>query len=127
MIRVVIADDHEQIRAVLRLLLSHFNEVQVVGEAVNGWEAVECVKRLRPDVVLMDVSMPVMDGLAAARQIAEMEVATRVILISLHTGEHMVRRAVDAGAQGFILKDRLGTSLRTGIQAVHRGETFFLP
>ncbi len=127
MIRVVIADDHEQIRAVLRLLLSYFNEVQVVGEAVNGWEAVECVKRLIPDIVLMDVSMPVMDGLAAARQIAEMQVATRVILISLHTGEHMVRRAVDAGAQGFILKDRLGTSLRTGIQAVHRGEIFFLP
>lgn len=125
MIRVVIADDHEQIRAVLRLLLSKFDEVQLVGEAVNGAEALECVRRLHPDVVLMDVSMPVMNGLDAARQIADMAVSTRVLLISLHVGDHMVRLAMGSGAQGFIVKDNMGETLREGIQAVHRGETFF--
>ena len=126
MIRVVIADDHPEVRVVLRLLLRLYPEINLVGEAVNGQEALEVINHLQPDVLIMDVQMPVLDGWKATQQIIELGVKTRVILISLEVGEYMIRRAAEAGAKGFVSKDDVATELLPAIQAVHRGETFFV-
>jgi DNA-binding NarL/FixJ family response regulator len=126
MIRVVIADDHPEVRLVLRLLLRLSSEIDFVGEAADGQAAVDAVKLFQPDILVMDVRMPVLDGLKAARQIAELGLNTSVILISLDRGGYMVKKAAEAGAKGFVPKDDIPTGLLAAIQAVYRGETFFL-
>ena len=125
MIRVVIADDHPEVLLVLRLLLRLSPEIDLVGEAVDGQEAVDAVKLLQPDVLVMDVRMPVLDGLKAARQIVDLGVGTRVLLVSLDRGGYMVKKAAEAGARGFVPKDDIPTALLAAIQSVFRGETFF--
>src|SRR5689334_22931582 len=100
MIRVVIADDHPEVRLVLRLLLKLSPELELVDEAMDGEEAVESVKRLQPDVLVMDVRMPRLDGWKATRQIVELGLETRIILISLDRGGFMVLKARQSGAQG---------------------------
>ena len=125
MIRIAIADDHPEMRLALRLLLKLFTDVELVCETSNGQEAVDCVRRLQPDVLVMDIHMPVLDGLAATKQIVALRVPTRVILISSLIGRLVARKAAAAGAQGFVPKDDLGTFLLPAIEAVHRGETYF--
>ncbi|MCI0731828.1 MAG: response regulator transcription factor [Chloroflexi bacterium] len=126
MIRVAIADDHPELRVALRLLLSTATDITIVCEASNGREAVRCVKRHRPDVLVMDIQMPEVDGLAAARQIADLRSATSVVLISTEEGRAISRRAAAAGARGFVPKSRLVDSLLLAIETVHRGQPFFL-
>ena len=126
MIRVAIADDHPEMRVALRLLLSLFENIELVCETNNGQEAVDCVKRLQPDVLVMDIYMPVLNGLAATQQIVNLSVSTRVILISLDIGSFIISQAVAVGAKGFIAKDHMAKQLLTAIEAVHRGETFFV-
>ncbi len=126
MIRVAIADDHSEMRVTLRLLLSLSKEIEIVCVASNGQEAVDCVKRLQPDVLVMDIHMPVLDGFAATKQISDLSVATRVILISTETGNFFVMQAVAAGAQGFVPKDKVAKSLLPAIETVYRGELFFM-
>ena len=126
MIRVAIADDHPEMRVALQLLLNISNEIEIVCEAINGKEAVDCVKRLQPDVLVMDIHMPVLDGFGATLQIADLLVPTRVILISTYRGSFIISQAVAVGAKGFVPKDDLVTFLRQAIEAVHRGETFFV-
>ena len=125
MIRIAIADDPPEMRLALRLLLKLFTDVELVCETSNGQEAVDCVRRLQPDVLVMDIHMPVLDGLAATKQIVALRVPTRVILISSLIGRLVARKAAAAGAQGFVPKDDLGTFLLPAIEAVHRGETYF--
>lgn len=125
MIRVAVADDHPEMRVALRLLLSLSTDIELVYVATNGQEALECVKHLLPDVLVMDIFMPVLDGLAAAKQIAGLSLPTRVILISADVGVFIVGQAKLAGAHGFIPKDNVAASLLPAIEAVHRGETFF--
>ncbi|HJR79234.1 MAG TPA: response regulator transcription factor [Anaerolineales bacterium] len=125
MIRVALADDHPEMRVALRLLLSLSKEIKIVCVASNGQEAVDCVRQLQPDVMVMDIHMPVLDGLAATKQITDLSVPTRVILISTDMGIFIVMQAVAAGAQGFVPKDDVVKSLLRAIEAVHRGETFF--
>ena len=125
MIRVAIADDHPEVRVTLRLLLSLSTEIEIVCVTSNGQEAVDCVKRLQPDVLVMDIHMPELDGFAATKQIAALSVLTRVILISMDSGFWMPKRAAGAGAQGFIRKDDAAKWLLPAIEAVHRGEHFF--
>ena len=125
MIRVAIADDHPDIRSALRLLLSQSENVELVCEARSGWEAVECVKSHQPDVLMMAVGMPVLDGLAAAEQIAELAVATRVILISVDEEGALAERAAAVGAQGFVAKEELAKLLLVAIESVYRGEPYF--
>ena len=127
MIRVLIADDHPEVRLVLRLLLKLSPDIDLVGEAVNGQEAIESVKLFQPQVLVMDIRMPVLDGLKATKQIVDLEIDTRVILISLDRGGYMARKAEESGAEGFVPKDEIPTSLREAIYAVYRGKTFFLP
>jgi DNA-binding NarL/FixJ family response regulator len=126
MIRVAIADDHAEMLVALRLLLSFSEDVEVVCAAGSGQEAVDCVKQLQPDILVMDIQMPELDGLAATRQITSLGLATRVILISIYRGSYFVRQAQEAGAKGFLPKDDVATSLTQAVKAVQRGEEIFV-
>jgi DNA-binding NarL/FixJ family response regulator len=126
MIRVAIADDHPEMRVSLRLLLSMSKDIELVFETSNGQEAVDCVKLLQPDVLVMDIQMPVLDGFKATRQITGLSVPTRVILMSTSRGTIIVREAIAVGARGFVPKDILVASLLLAIEIVHRGESYFV-
>ena len=126
MIRVAIAEDHPEMRVALRLLLSLSKEIEIVCETSNGQEAVDCVKHLQPDVLVMDIHMPVLDGFAATKHITDLAVPTHVILISTDTGSFIASRAAGVGAQGFVPKDKVAKSLLPAIEAVYRGEQFFV-
>lgn len=126
MIRVAIAEDHAEMRVVLKLFIGLSSEMELVCEAVHGQEAVDCVKQLQPDVLVMDIQMPVLDGLEATKQIAEVRPGTRVILISLQRGRYIVALAENAGAKGYVPKDDLARSLLEAIRQVHSGETYFV-
>jgi DNA-binding NarL/FixJ family response regulator len=126
MIRVALADDHEEMRVALRLLLSISKDIEIVCETSNGQEAVDCVKRLQPDVLVMDIHMPVLDGFAATKQITDLGVPTRVILISTDTGFFIARQAVAVGAKGFVPKDEVVKSLLPAIETAYGGGQFFM-
>ena len=126
MIRVALADDHAEMRVALRLLLSLSKEIEIVCEAGNGQDAVDCVKRLQPDVLVMDIHMPVLDGFEATKQITELSLPTRVILISTDIGRFVARRAATVGAKGYVPKDQVTESLLAAIDQVNRGEPFFV-
>lgn len=125
MIRVAVAEDHAELRLALRLLLRLSDEIEIVCETENGQEALDCVTRLQPDVLVIDIQMPVLDGLAATKQIVDQSLPTRVLIISLTRGSFVVKQAVAVGAKGFLAKDDLATFLLPAIEAVHRGELFF--
>lgn len=126
-IRVLLADDHALVRAGVRALLQSMANVQVVAEASNGREALELVKELRPDVVLMDISMEGLNGVDAAARIASEQPRTRVIMLSMHAQEEYVVKALRAGASGYLLKNAVASELEKAIQHVARGETFLSP
>jgi two-component system, NarL family, nitrate/nitrite response regulator NarL len=125
-IRVALADDHAEMRVALRMLLSLSKAMELVCEASNGQEAVDCAKRLQPDVLVMDVRMPILNGFEATKQITDLSVATRVILISTYKGTFIIRQAASVGAKGFIPKDEVAAYLLRAIETVHRGNTFFV-
>jgi DNA-binding NarL/FixJ family response regulator len=122
MIRVLVVDDHEVVRAGLLLLLGRFPDVACVGEAADGEQAVAMVAEHTPDVVLMDLSMPTMDGVTATRLIVERHPEIRVVVLTTFTDRDHVTAAIDAGAVGFLLKDSDPSALHEGIRAAHRGE-----
>jgi DNA-binding NarL/FixJ family response regulator len=126
MIRVALADDSPEMRVALRLLLGLYQNLELVCETSNGQEAVECVKHHQPDVLVMDIHMPVLDGFAATQQLTELSVPTRVVLISTDIGSFVARKAAAAGAKGFVPKDHVAKLLLPAIQAICRGETFFV-
>jgi DNA-binding NarL/FixJ family response regulator len=125
MIRVAIAEDHPEMRVALRLLLRLAKDMEIVCEAANGQEAVDCVKQFQPDVLVMDIQMPVMDGWAATRQIFALGLPTRVLLISLDRGRYIASKAAEVGARGFLSKDYLATSLLPAVRAIYQGGNFF--
>jgi DNA-binding NarL/FixJ family response regulator len=120
---VLLVDDHPLVRAGLAALLVGSEHVQVVGEAGDGREAVELVTRLRPDVVLMDLSMPVLDGVAATRLILEESPSTHVVVLTSFADHHRVTDAVAAGAVGYLLKDCDPRDLVGAVRSVARGST----
>lgn len=126
-IRVLVVDDHTILREGIRLMLEHHADIKVVGEASDGLEAVERVGMLRPDVVLMDIGMPRLDGLGATRRIREQYPEVRVLILSMHDDEEYVFPILEAGAAGYVLKKTAGTELVSAIRAVHRGESFLYP
>jgi DNA-binding NarL/FixJ family response regulator len=126
MIRVALSDDSPEMRVTLRLLLGLSKNIELVCEASNGQEAVDCVKRLQPDVLVMDIHMPVLDGFAATKRITDLSIPTRVILISTDTGIFIGRQAVAVGAKGFVPKDKVAKLLLLAIETVHGGELFFM-
>jgi DNA-binding NarL/FixJ family response regulator len=122
MIRVVIVDDHAVLRAGLEQLLAGQSDLEVVGTAAGGQEAIDLVRELRPDVVLMDLQMPGVDGVRATRTIVSEELADVLVLTSYSDAERIVG-ALDAGAMGYLLKDAEPDEVLTGIRAVARGES----
>ena len=126
MIRVALSDDSLEMRVTLRLLLGLYDNIELICETSNGQEAVECVKRLQPDVLVMDIRMPMLNGFEATKEIIDLAVPTRVILISSDLGSFIAKQAAAVGAKGFVPKDDVATSLLLAIETVHRGETFFV-
>jgi DNA-binding NarL/FixJ family response regulator len=125
MIRVVIADDYEIVRRGLSLLLKRAPDIEAVGEAADGREAVELVKKLEPDVVLMDVAMPGMDGIQATEMITKMDVPTKVLIVSMYNDSHVIHEAQIKGACGFLPKKDVFTHLWEAIQTVCQGDDYF--
>jgi DNA-binding NarL/FixJ family response regulator len=125
-IRVVIADDQSLVRAGFRLVLENHTDIEVIGEASNGEEAIHSVARLKPDVVLMDIRMPELDGIAATRRITDSHPA-RVLVLTTYDLDEYVYDALQAGASGFLLKDTPPEQLAEGIRAVASGEALLAP
>lgn len=123
-IRLVLADDHTLVRAGLRALLERVPGVEVVGEASDGREVMQLVKQHRPDVVLLDISMPGLNGLEATARLGKDFPAVRVIILSMHHNEEYVWKAFKAGAAGYLLKKAATAELATALQSVARGETY---
>jgi len=126
-IRVLLADDHTLIRAGLRMVVDAQSDLSVVGEASDGREAVALAAKLKPDVVIMDVGMPNLNGIEACRQIHAELPDTQVAMLSMHSDEGYVLRALKAGAKAYLLKDSAEADLATAIRAVAAGKSFFSP
>jgi DNA-binding NarL/FixJ family response regulator len=123
-IAVLLADDHAIVRDGLKTLLEAQPDLRVVGEAANGRDAVAAAAQLKPDVVVMDISMPEMNGVEAARRIRDAREATRVVMLSMHGNAEHVYRALEAGATGYLLKESAGSELVAAIRAVHAGRRY---
>ena len=126
-IRVVLADDHVLIRAGLRALLHSLPNIEVIAEASDGHEAVEVIARHQPDVVIMDIGMPGLNGVDSTRRIVKQFPGTRVVILSMHANEEYVGRALEAGAMGYLLKGAEPAELELVFKAVMRGETYLSP
>jgi two-component system invasion response regulator UvrY len=124
MIRVAIADDHALVREGMRRMLSGSRQIDVIGEAANGAEAVELVTEKEPDVLLLDITMPVKDGIQATEEIVELQKKTRILILSMHADEQYALRTLRAGANGFISKGARLEELLKAIKQVHRGERY---
>jgi DNA-binding NarL/FixJ family response regulator len=127
MITVLLADDQELVRSGFRLILDLAEDIEVIGEASDGRQAVSVAKQLRPDVILMDVRMPELDGIEATRQLRHAGIDARVLVLTTFDLDEYVYAAVRAGASGFLLKDAPRDQLITGIRTVARGETLLAP
>ena len=125
--RVLLTEDHWLVRASLRSLLGDFPGIEVVGEASDGREALQRIPELKPDIVLMDISMPGLNGLEATRRIVKEHPEVRVVVLSMHTGERYVMDALRAGAAAYVLKGSAPRELELAIDAVARGELFLSP
>jgi DNA-binding NarL/FixJ family response regulator len=123
-VRILLADDHSLMRAGLRALIESVEGHVVVGEASNGREAVDLVAKLRPDLVLMDISMGELNGIEAAVRIRAEHPDTRVMIVSMHTSEEFVRRAMKSGVSGYLVKDSAPLELQMAIESVMRGDVY---
>jgi len=126
-IRIMLADDHTVIRRGLRALLERQSGFAVVAEAADGREAVETAAAVQPDVAVIDIGMPNINGIEAARRITEKRPETAVVILSMHADESYVLRALKSGARGYLLKDSPEEDLIDAIRAVHAGKAFFSP
>lgn len=126
-VRLVLADDHEIMRVGLRSLLESQLNWSVVGEAVDGEEAVEMVLALKPDVALLDIAMPKISGLEAARRILLQVPRTKILLLSAHDSTQVIADVLDSGAKGYVLKSDAARDLVAAVQALYSNQTFFTP
>jgi len=126
-IRILLVDDHTILRQGLRSILGHQEDFEVIAEAENGRQAVELVRQLRPDVVVMDIAMPLLNGILATEQIRRETRCTQVLILTQHENEEHIRRSLAAGASGYLLKDVDSDELISAIRAVHQGESILSP
>jgi len=126
-INILLADDHTIVRQGLKLILSSHPDLRVVGEAANGKEAVELAAKLKPDIVLLDVAMPELNGIEATRKMVEANSRLRVLVLSMHKEAVYVREILRAGARGYILKDAIDTELLNAVRSVARGDGYISP
>lgn len=126
-IKILLADDHTIVRQGLKLILSAHSDLQVVGEAGNGREAVELSQKLKPDIVVMDVAMPEVNGIEATKRMVEANPRIRVLVLSMHKEPVYVREILRAGARGYILKDAIDTELLSAVRSVARGDGYVSP
>jgi two-component system, NarL family, response regulator NreC len=126
-LRILLADDHVVMRKGLRALLERQSNLDVVGESENGRETIDLAASLRPDVVIMDVSMPILNGIEATKTIVTRHPQISVIILSMHADESYVMRALKAGARAYLLKDSAPADLMNAIQAVSQNKSFFSP
>ncbi|HWN70369.1 MAG TPA: response regulator transcription factor [Haliangium sp.] len=124
MIRIAIADDHALVREGMRRMLSGSRQIEVIGEASNGAEAVQLVAEKQPDVLLLDITMPVKDGIEATADIVELGLATKILILSMHADEQYALRTLRAGANGFISKGARLEELLRAITDVHKGDRY---
>jgi DNA-binding NarL/FixJ family response regulator len=126
-IRILLADDHQLMRSGVRLMLEREADLTVVGEASDGREAVSLAKSLKPEVVVMDIGMPNLNGIEAARQMTQENAELAIVMVSMHSDETYVLRALKAGARGYLLKDSAEADLIKAVHAVAGGKSFFSP
>jgi DNA-binding NarL/FixJ family response regulator len=124
MIRVLIAEDHLMVRAGIRALLEKAGDIHVMGEASNGQEAIEMTEMLKPDVLIMDIMMPRMNGIQAAENLHDMKLPTRILLLSMYSDEGFVHQALQHGVKGYVLKSSVSDELLWAVRAVASGKTY---
>jgi DNA-binding NarL/FixJ family response regulator len=127
MIRVIVADDHHLVRQGIRALLEKAKDIQVVGEAADGVEAIQLVKELRPDVMVMDIVMPRMNGTQVLDQIQALKLAVRVVILSMYSDETIVRQALRSGARGYLLKRSVTEELLLAVRSASMNEVYLSP
>jgi DNA-binding NarL/FixJ family response regulator len=127
MIKILLADDHALVRHGFRMILAAQPDMEIAGEAGNGREAVELAQKLKPDVVVMDVAMPELNGIEATRRIIELAPRARVLALSMHKDAVYVREILRAGARGYLLKDSADADLIAAVRAVAKGEGYLSP
>jgi len=125
LLRVLVADDHPIVRAGLRSLIESRPGWQVCAEGVNGREAVEKAAKLKPDIAVLDVSMPVLNGIEATRQLRKVSPETEVLILTMHDADQMVQQLIEAGCRGYLLKDDADRSLLAALDALRRHKPFF--
>ncbi len=126
-VRVLVADDHEIVRRGLRALIEEQPNWEVAAEACDGRDAVEKAKQTRPDISILDISMPSLNGLEAARQIVRSVAQTKVLILTVHDSDPLIQEVLEAGARGYLLKSDAGTDLVAAVDALRRNKTFFTP
>jgi DNA-binding NarL/FixJ family response regulator len=126
-LRILIADDHEVVRRGLSTLLQSHEGWEICGEAKDGRQAVEMAKQLKPDVVILDIGMPNLNGLAATRQLAQQNAQQKIIVLTITDSDQVIREALDAGARGFVLKSDAARDLVSAVEALQRDRVFFTP
>jgi len=124
-LKVLLADDHEIVRDGLRAVLHAQKDCEVVGEAADGRQAIALVKELNPDIVILDISMPLLNGLEATRQILEIRPQTKVLVLTMHESDPLIRDILNAGARGYILKTDAGRDLIAAVESLRWNKTFF--
>ncbi len=126
-IRVVLADDHAVVRAGVKAVLSSAKDIQVIGEGTNGREAINLVERLKPDVLVMDLSMGEMDGISATKEILEKKLLTKVLILTMHAEEAYLVKVLEAGASGYLMKSAADRELVDAVRAVAHGDMYMQP
>jgi DNA-binding NarL/FixJ family response regulator len=127
MISVIIADDHHLVRQGLRALLEKQPDLRVVGEAQDGQEAFEMTQRLQPDVLLLDINMPLLNGIEVTRKIRELRLSTQVVIVSMYSDESLLNKALRSGARGYLLKKSVASELVLAIQTATKRMTYMTP
>lgn len=126
-VRILIVDDHEVVRQGLRTILRARPEWQICGEAENGRQALDCAKELHPDVIILDITMPVMSGLEATQELVKLGPENRVLVFTMHDSKSLIKAVRKAGARGYVLKSRAARDLIHAVEALLDGKTFFGP